>query len=302
MEQYKKEICRDCDHHKITEGGIICSLTGEKPHYEHNCIDFSENNNWIGKYLAGKRAERDEYESAANVWLAGLGSLSVVTLILGSARSIEMEKYMYIYLFVFATLAALALAVYMFIRYREKCYRIDIETTEQKIKHSISKATANESSSSQVNQETVTTDRIIAFLKDIGYAPKCERADDGIYWIYIVYGDTPIYTSYSDNVLQVIAPYEWGDDMQDSAKIHNFLLAANVTMAEKRFVQITGNVSGCNFAISGIVNNCTEAFNILPIFFRAIEESVKRHRQIYDSYRQQDDAQRQQRFSTNNVN
>jgi hypothetical protein len=125
-------------------------------------------------------------------------------------------------------------------------------------------------------------------LKELGYAPKCERSEDGTHWIYIVYGDDKVLLTIVDDIVQIVFAYSWGGLMDNCANIQNFLLAANRIMQYKRFVQITGDEEGCRFTISGYVPSMIEFEFSVPLYLRAISEAVHLHREVFQSFVEQD--------------
>ena len=243
----------------------------------------------------------EDCKNRGQVWLTVLSALCLIAFIACTAVCIKLGQFTYLYFTGIVALAIEALGVYKFVSYRDKCHALDVDIENAKARLKDENKKTVDKPSEYSKQEQVTTDSIIKCLKDIGYAPKCDKSDDGTYWISVVYGDITLFVAVYGNIVQVVAPFNWDDEMKNPSKIHNFLLAANATMTEKRFVQITGNVDGCRFTISGFVTTCAEAYDILPVYFRAINESIDMHRYLYNSYMQEDKAQPQQQFTNKNT-
>lgn len=288
MERYQQEICGDCINHKGKGNDIICQLTGEKPHYEHRCHDFKANNSQRQRYTVTKTLEREELEGKGNAWLCCLGCAAIIALVFGSALSIEMERYAYVYLAIFVSIALAALGIYIFVCYRNKSHAIDIDIAKCATTDDKPQSPENSHTEAKESDNRVTTDRAIRCLKELGYAPKCERSEDGTHWIYIVYGDDKVLLTIVDDIVQIVFAYSWGGLMDNCANIQNFLLAANRVMQYKRFVQITGDEEGCRFTISGYVPSMIEFEFSVPLYLRAISEAVHLHREVFQSFVEQD--------------
>ena len=282
------EICNDCLHHKGDRWNIICSLTGNKPTYDLTCPDFVANSNQADRYVMKKHMCKDEYESKGNAWLLVGSCIGVGLFVIGAMFSINAEKYTYIYLLFLGALAIIALSVYVYVSCRSKMHAIDMDIAEFKAKTKQGGEAQPSAVSADPKENLVTLDRIIGFLHDLGYNPKCDTADNGTKWIRILYGENNMFIAYVDKMLQVYCPFSVDESTETSAFVYNFLLAANAVMINNRFVQITGDHGECRFVVSGYVRTMDELSEYLPNYLSIINESVTMHRHHFSNMMQED--------------
>jgi hypothetical protein len=143
---------------------------------------------------------KDEYESKGNMWLCVGSCVSIALFVFGAMISINAEKYSYIYLLFFGTLAIIALSVYVYVSCRSKMYAIDMDIAEFKAKNKDG-AESQQGTGAKHKENIVTIDRIIRFLRDLGYNPKCDTVENGIKWIEIMYAGEYVYIAYVKGML-----------------------------------------------------------------------------------------------------
>lgn len=277
MAKLTREIYNDCLHHKGSGLNITRSLTGKRPNFDISCEDFVANSNEAGRYIMKKHMCKDEYESKGNAWLSVGSCIGMELFVIGAMFSINAEKYSYIYLLFFVTLAIIALSVYVYVSCRSKMRAIDMDIAEFEAKNKDG-AGHQQGTGVKHKENIVTVDRIIRFLRDLGYNPKCDTVEKGIKWIEIMYAGEYVYIAYDDALLQVICPFSLDKSSEDSTFVYNFLLAANAVMIQNRFVQITGNPGECRFYVSGYVKTMDELREYLPNYLGIINNSIESHR------------------------
>lgn len=288
MNNIQKEICNDCLHHKGDGLDITCLLTGNKPTYDLTCPDFVANSNQADRYVMKKHMCKDEYESKGNAWLTSCCCVGVALFVFGAMFAIHAEKYAYVYLLFTAALAIIALGVYVYVNCHSKMHAIDRDIVQFEAMTKQGGEAQPSAVSADPKENLVTLDRIIGFLRDLGYNPMCDTADNGIKWIRILYGETHMFMAYADRMLQVYCPFSLDESTETPEFIQYFLHAANAVMINKRFVQVTGNHGECRFMVSGYVTTMEELRQYLPNYMSIINESVIMHRHYFRNMMQED--------------
>jgi hypothetical protein len=202
--------------------------------------------------------------------------------------AIHAEKYAYVYLLFTAALAIIALGVYVYVNCHSKMHAIDRDIVQFEAMTKQGGEAQPSAVSADPKENLVTLDRIIGFLRDLGYNPKCDTVENGIKWIEIMYAGEYVYIAYDDALLQVICPFSLDKSSEDSTFVYNFLLAANAVMIQNRFVQITGKPGECRFYVSGYVTTMEELRQYLPNYMSIINESVIMHRHYFRNMMQED--------------
>jgi hypothetical protein len=295
MKQYQQDICKDCIHHKGDGWNMVCGLSGEKPHFELRCHDFVASESVVKKYLDNRNAMQDKLVDEARGWISLAVVSAIAVLVICFVPGIVAHPI------VFALLAVLlaVLGVYMFVHSRDKSHAIDVEKAKWLAANSKPQVAKHKQSDKQPQDDTVTIDRAMRLLKDLGYAPEHLKSDDGTRWVGFVYGETKMNLTITGPLVQVGCAYGWGDMEQTPENIYNFLHASNYVMRSQRFVQITGDERCCNFTISGFAPTMNDLRDTLPMYLSAIGEAIMLHRQAFGSYAHEAEKHRQQEVNNN---
>ena len=283
---------------------MICSLTNLRPTFDFRCPNFKSNDNTVKRFIASQQAEKDRLKETSNRWLGlgfgGVFSAFLYTIIKMSFSHID--GYLNVCIVLAAAFLLFAFCLYKFVQLRNECSEIDASIAKYiDENHKNNREDANKNSTSS-KDDVITIDRIIRFLKDRGYNPKCERSNDNTTWIDIVHGSEHIYITYRGIVLDVECPFNLGNETDNVAFVHDFLFSANHVMRDKRFLQITLEPGECRFLVSGYVQTFEELCTYLPNYIDIINESIVLHRHCIQRLMQErmEDSKQENSQPTNN--